>query len=327
MFCSKCGCKIVDNAKFCCQCGEKTNINVELSTQSSNINKEFDHEAIQIYLSNVLSMECAVLKLQNELSLVKQQIVDFNTINYTECIQHESIPCDWIWLNYNGKEYNIAFNYNWNKKWYSMVDYIEKLNTLSFWPGAPFDTPDLLLIETFCGLFIDPFYQRTQKKAFFEEYEKFKNKAPQCYEDAENQFKATFDKRDEIIKELTKAKELLNDAYNINIIPKQFRNIYAVWFVYDYLSTSNESLSSAFLQFNLDAIKQKLDIIIEQQQEIILNQKIQIAQNSQIMEQNQQKLKVLANIEQNTERAAQYARIAANNAEACAWIGVANYIT
>ncbi len=37
-------------------------------------------------------------------------------------------------------------------------------------------------------------------------------------------------------------------------------------------------------------------------------------------------LNSLASIEGNTHMASQYAEIAANNAEACAWIGVANYI-
>ena len=54
-----------------------------------------------------------------------------------------------------------------------------------------------------------------------------------------------------------------------------------------------------------------------------------IAQNQTICEQNQlqlQKLEKLANIENNTYNAAQYAEIAAKNAEAAAWIGLANYI-
>lgn len=45
-----------------------------------------------------------------------------------------------------------------------------------------------------------------------------------------------------------------------------------------------------------------------------------------MIEQNQQTLNKLASVEGNTERAAQYPEIASNNAEACAWIGLANYI-
>lgn len=87
------------------------------------------------------------------------------------------------------------------------------------------------------------------------------------------------------------------------------------------------SFETALLHYNLEEIKAKLDTIIAQQQEIIINQSIMMAQNREICEQNQKKLARLASIESNTHNAAQYAEIAARNAEASAWIGAANYIT
>lgn len=76
----------------------------------------------------------------------------------------------------------------------------------------------------------------------------------------------------------------LQDAYNANIIPIQFRNIEGVYYLYDYLSTSNESLTSALMQAN-----------------------------QAIFEQNQQILETAQNIENNTAVAAQYAKISAVN--------------
>lgn len=134
------------------------------------------------------------------------------------------------------------------------------------------------------------------------------------------------DKRANINEEIEKAKKLLDEAYSVNLIPHQFRNIYAIWFIHDYVSTSNETLTSAFLHCDMDSIKNKLDTIINQQREIIMNQAILASQNREIMEQNQKALKHLADIEGNTAIAAQYSQIAANNAEACAWIGAANYL-
>lgn len=126
--------------------------------------------------------------------------------------------------------------------------------------------------------------------------------------------------------EYDKSEELLNNAYSLNIIPKQFRNIYAIYYLYDFITTSDTSLSTALLHCDLNEIKQKLDTVIKQQQKIIINQAVMVAQNQTIIKQNTEKLHKLASIEQNTERAAQYSQIAANNAEACAWIGIANYI-
>lgn len=130
-----------------------------------------------------------------------------------------------------------------------------------------------------------------------------------------------------ITAELNKASELLQQAYDVNIVPSQFRNLYAIYYLADFINTSNESLSNALLNYNLEKIKEKLDRIIEQQEEIIINQALMTVQNENIMKQNEQQLRHLASIEQNFDRAAQYAQIAANNAEACAWIGVANYIS
>lgn len=99
-----------------------------------------------------------------------------------------------------------------------------------------------------------------------------------------------------------------------------------MYYLNDFIQTSNESLSTALLHFDLNEIKQKLDTVIEQQEEIIINQAIIQAQNEQMIKQNTNMLNSLASIEGNTHMASQYAEIAANNAEACAWIGVANYI-
>lgn len=169
--------------------------------------------------------------------------------------------------------------------------------------------------------------QANARDAFLAIYEDFKKTAPDIYQrNLENVIYPLQEKVDGIDAEYKKADELLQKAYTINIIPKQFRNIHAIWFIHDYITTSNESFSAALLHCDLDEIKQKLDEIIEQNNRIIIQNAIQIAQNSQMLQQNQQMLNRLATIESNTDRAAQYAEIASNNAEACAWIGLANYI-
>lgn len=107
-------------------------------------------------------------------------------------------------------------------------------------------------------------------------------------------------------------KSKLNSAYSANIIPLQFRNIQGIYYLYDYISTSNQSLSEALMQCNLEAIKQKLDSVIELQGKAIIQQ---AQANAAIMEQNQRILETAQATMQNTAVAAKYAQICAVNSE------------
>lgn len=102
----------------------------------------------------------------------------------------------------------------------------------------------------------------------------------------------------------------LSQAYNLNIIPLQFRNIEGIYYLYDYMSTSNESLSSALLQSNLEAIKEKLDEMINLQQELIIRQ---VQTNDMLLENNTRTMQQLQIIEQNSAHIRDYAEISAIN--------------
>ncbi|MBQ7096074.1 MAG: zinc ribbon domain-containing protein [Clostridia bacterium] len=160
------------------------------------------------------------------------------------------------------------------------------------------------------------------------------------YESAQNNLEQCPKQLTEIEDDLTKASELLKKQYDLNIIPNKFRNLESIWYICDYFDSSTESLSEILVHLDLDEIKEKLDNIIKNQQKIIINQAIQIAQNKSIITQNQEILGRLSSIEHNTEKISQntqeianntlsttqWSQIAANNAEACAWISMANYI-
>ncbi|MCL2463496.1 MAG: hypothetical protein FWF28_00265 [Micrococcales bacterium] len=127
------------------------------------------------------------------------------------------------------------------------------------------------------------------------------------------------DARPRMLLEWQAADALLKKAYGANIIPSQFRTLYAVYFLYEFLSTSREPLHEALLHYDLDEIKRKLDVVIEQQEQIIINQEIQISQNDQMKRQSDEILKHAIATERNTETAAQYTRVAAANSEALVW--------
>lgn len=108
---------------------------------------------------------------------------------------------------------------------------------------------------------------------------------------------------------------LLQKAYDANIIPQQFRNIEGVYYLYDYLSTSNQSLSEALMQANLEAIKSKLDNMIKLQSAQIIQQAQTNARLDNIQAQNQRLQELSEATKNNTAVAAKYAQIAAVNAE------------
>lgn len=105
--------------------------------------------------------------------------------------------------------------------------------------------------------------------------------------------------------DINKTQQLLNKAYDLNIIPLQFRNIEGVYYLYDYLSTSNESLTSALMQANLESIKSKLDQVIKMQGAMIIQQ---AQANKAIFKQNEKILASMKNVEQ-------YSKISAINSE------------
>lgn len=73
--------------------------------------------------------------------------------------------------------------------------------------------------------------------------------------------------------EYDKVKELLDEAYSVNIIPNRYRNVYAVSYLYDYFSSSNADDLDAIIQtLLLDNIQQELQKIQAKLDQIINNQ-------------------------------------------------------
>lgn len=90
------------------------------------------------------------------------------------------------------------------------------------------------------------------------------------------------EKIDELEQLLQAAKMMRNDVYSVNIIPQQFRNRDAMCYLYDFFSTCQETdLESTIRTMLLDDIKKQLHTLAEQNSEMILNQRIQIALSEQ----------------------------------------------
>ena len=116
------------------------------------------------------------------------------------------------------------------------------------------------------------------------------------------------EKINEVSSEVLFFKNLLERAYSENIVPVQFRTIEGVYYLYDYLSTSNQTLSEALMQANLEAIKQKLDSVLTLQAETLIQQAQTNAKLDKVVEYSEATMN-------NTALAAKYAAIAALNSE------------
>lgn len=112
--------------------------------------------------------------------------------------------------------------------------------------------------------------------------------------------------------EKEEVEEKMQEAYSANIIPLQFRNIEGIYYLYDYISTSNQGLSEALMQCNLEAIKQQINQVVNLQGEMIVRQ---AQHNAAMYEQNQQILNMARATVVNTAMAAKYAKISSINSD------------
>ncbi len=329
MFCSKCGYQLNDDANFCQKCGAQVQPmqNAQVVSQNRTISGELNRDAIKIHLDDVLALECIRNKMKINL---EKTIRASSNMKKWNCLKryliHEYnysngwVSHMYVHLFFDGSSYYIAMEKEYNN-WKvctgeSVSAHCEfrAINDTTIRSVAKWSTH---------ASFFD---KRTYTKGLLEAYSDFKKNAPSIYQENLKKLNGMTHTLNGITQELDKVNRLLQKAYHVNIVPAQFRNLYAVYYLHEFISTSRESLATALLHYDLNEIKAKLDKIIEQQQEIIIQQAILAAQNEQLLQQNQSQLERLSAIESNTSHAAQYAEIAAINAEACAWIGLANYI-
>lgn len=73
--------------------------------------------------------------------------------------------------------------------------------------------------------------------------------------------------------EIKRIDRLIGKLYAVNILPSRYRDFYAVVYLYDYFSGSRETdLGMALNTYVLEQIKDRLDMLISQMSEVILNQ-------------------------------------------------------
>lgn len=130
--------------------------------------------------------------------------------------------------------------------------------------------------------------------------------------------------------EFNKVDSILTAYYSQNILPKQYRNIASLIYIYDYMSSSQESFSNALLHEQIEKgiqeILSRLDYIIQQNGYMIFNQHRIEAQNQNIISQNRSMLETLERTERNTVEANQYAQLSLNYSKTTAFFAAATYL-
>ncbi|MCF2684290.1 hypothetical protein, partial [Faecalicatena contorta] len=127
---------------------------------------------------------------------------------------------------------------------------------------------------------------KEQNKLIKADYERYTKEYQKYVQEVDNQNKMARNQIPNLeqnlkfyVSEKNRVESLLAHAYSANVIAKQYRNIYVAVFLYDWFSTSgSNNLDNALGMFVLEEIKAKLDTIIRNQSNIIMNQRIMIAQ-------------------------------------------------
>lgn len=130
---------------------------------------------------------------------------------------------------------------------------------------------------------------------------------------------------------LIEARSLRNEVYGVNIIPSKYRTVHVAYYLYDYFVSCRENDLDKIIQtMLLDEIIQKLDKIIMQNEEIILNQRIQQAmqeQQNRIQAEHQRKeLQAFARMERNQELQMDYQHMIAKNQVVTNFLLAAEYL-
>ncbi len=125
-------------------------------------------------------------------------------------------------------------------------------------------------------------------------------------------------------------RSLMKEAYNVNIIPSRYRDIYTAVYLYDYFSTSmSTDLEAALNLYVLEQIKDRLDRIIKNQAEIILNQRVMIAkQQESIVLQKEHNENIISKIDKmisGDEERNMYLRMIEVNTSATTYFAAADY--
>lgn len=154
------------------------------------------------------------------------------------------------------------------------------------------------------------------------------------YEKNEGQRKALTSEWDRrysfLMLEDKKVQNLLEKYYAINIIPSPYRNLASLYYIYEYMSSSQATLEDTLfhehMENGIQRILARLDYIIAQNRQIIFQNRIMEANSQKIISNTKSMLGSLEKIEGDVSLASKYAQLSACYNEANAYFSLATYL-
>lgn len=123
--------------------------------------------------------------------------------------------------------------------------------------------------------------------------EEFRQYAPEEVRRNQKEYEAHNNSLRVLANNIQKTKGLLDSFYSLDVVPAQYRNMYAMHYLREFMMSSKESLSNALFHMDLKDIMNKLDAVIERQSTEIAQQAYIISQNTQILRDNSAMLRHL----------------------------------
>lgn len=310
-------------------------ISLKITEGNHVMNEDISREALLVYLEDLRTLETIIqistskiLEIENE--QVKQGRL--SSLLIAPQMPHE----------YSESEYQKELADAKNVKKFNLLDFaglamivcgLHLIIYLGIFNYAPHNIPTgIIFLLVGLGMFFIDFSSKKfnyntivaklqQKKKdnenalaeYHTAYAEFTKKKNDTEKSARETINTLSETRNEIDKEIIELRKDLQQAYSANIIPLQFRSIEGIYYLYDYISTSNQGLSEALMQANLEAIKTRLDGIIKMHGAMIVEQAKANAVLGGIYEQNRQLLETAKQTAVNSKVAAQYAQISATN--------------
>lgn len=335
MFCSNCGTVLADGAKFCSSCGAKcfvpqndstitevtqaeTVFNKPISTNAQvPMNMVFNRDVLNNYMYNIRTLEVAKSRLLAEKQNVSYRI---STLGYAQNLYEPSADGESILYAFLGGGGFIVV--------VLIIGTLlkETVGKWFNWTGFLSGLMIFLIIATVLiagGYIIAELYTTSKAK----QDHAYRKKQDEIRVQNELKEKSQLEEyARELDKEINETDSLLTEAYSVNLIPSKYRNVYAAYFLYDYISTSTATLSEALLHCDLDTIIEKLNTVIAQQSEMIMELAAANAKNEAIIQQNEQMLHYAIQTENNTALAAQYSQIAATNSKVTAYCQMVQFL-
>ena len=130
--------------------------------------------------------------------------------------------------------------------------------------------------------------------------------------------------------EKSKVEALLQNYYGLNILANPYRNLASVYYIFDYMSSCQDSLKETLIHEHMEngiqRILEKLDDVIRSNEEMILRTRVLESHSKRIIEQNEELLKSAERMNESNVLIVENTALIANYSKVNAYFSLANYL-